>query len=153
LDIAIGKLIGQAEDNLYSQDHEVNNALTSAITTMELTSIAETINALQKVPMQPGASEFLSRISQATQNSYSQNSSAALTSGLQNLISVLNNLPDINAIKTAVAFLDTMKPFQERVNLPPTIATPSSDQQNLLSHDAMTKSANQQGEDTPDKVE
>lgn len=38
LDIAIGKLIGQAEDNLYSQDHEVNNALTSAITTMELTS-------------------------------------------------------------------------------------------------------------------
>ena len=153
LDIAIGKLIGQAEDNLYSQDHEVNNALTSAITTMELTSIAETINALQKVPVQPGASEFLSRISQAMQNSYLQNSSAALTSGLQNLISVLNNLPDINAIKTAVAFLDTIKPFQEQVNLPPTIAAPSSDQQNLLTHDEMTKSANQQGEDTPDKVE
>lgn len=153
LDIAIGKLIGQAEDNLYSQDHEVNNALTSAITTMELTSIADTINALQKVPVQPGTSEFLSRISQTVQNSYPQNSSTALTSGLQNLISVLNNLPDINAIKTVVAFLDAIKPFQEQVNLPPTIAAPSSDQQNLLTHDEETKSTNQQGEATADKVE
>lgn len=51
LDVAIGRLIGQVEKNLHRQGHEVNEAITSALDTMEQTSVEDNMNALKNIPM------------------------------------------------------------------------------------------------------
>lgn len=102
LDVAIGKLIGQAEENLLSQDNEVNRAITSALTTMELTSVVNTLNSLRNISAHSSASEFLSEISQKMQAFYTENYSAALANALQDIIPLLNASIDMEAIRKVV---------------------------------------------------
>ncbi len=168
LDIAIGRLIGQTENNLRNQDQKVNKAITSALTTMELSSVAD---ALKNIPVQSGSSEFLSQISQAIQDSYPQVSNAALTSALQDLIPVLNAPIDMDAIQSTVAFfnssemaelqkqakmaseemriyLDTIKPYQAWLETQKQIISPPFDNSSPSLHEDKPKDTDHRGEGT-----
>lgn len=110
LDNAIGRLIGQAEKNLHSHGQEVNKAISSALTTMELTSAVDTLNALKSIPVQSNASQFLLQISQRIQDLYPQSSGAVLANSLQGVIPALNtsiNMDALQEIKDALAYLNS----------------------------------------------
>lgn len=172
LSITIGRLIGQTEENLHSQNHEVNKAIDSALTTMELTSAADTLNALKNLPMQSGASEALSQLAREMQNLHPQISNAALASTLQSAIPVLDfsiNMDAVREIQRSMAFLtspemaeiqkhakmaaeelriyyDSTKPYRAWLNAERQITPPPSDNSSSSIHEEKAEDTDSQRE-------
>lgn len=172
LNITIGRLIGQTEKNPHSQDHEVNKAIDSALTTMELTSVADTLNTLKNLPVQSGASEFLSQLAREMQDLRPQISSAALASALQSAIpaSTLSiNMDAIREIQDSMAFFtspemvelqkhakmaaeelriyyDSIKPYQAWLNAQGQTIPPPSDNPSSSTHEKKADDTDQRGD-------
>ena len=172
LSITIGRLIGQTEENLHSQNHEVNKAIDSALTTMELTSAADTLNALKNLPMQSGVSEALSQLAREMQNLHPQISNAALASTLQSAMPVLDfsiNMDAVREIQRSMAFLtspemaelqnnakmaaeelriyyDTIKPYQTGLDAERQITPPLSDNPGSSTHEKKAEDTDSQRE-------
>lgn len=180
LSITIGRLIGQTEENLHSQNHEVNKAIDSALTTMELTSAADTLNALKNLPMQSGVSEALSQLAREMQNLHPQISNAALASTLQSAMPVLDfsiNMDAVREIQRSMAFLtspemaelqnnvkmaaeelricyDTIKPYQTGLDAERQITPQLFDNPGSSTHEKNAEDTDQQGDasaETEDK--
>lgn len=180
LSITIGRLIGQTEENLHSQNHEVNKAIDSALTTMELTSAADTLNALKNLPMQSGASEALSQLAREMQNLHPQISNAALASTLQSAIPVLDfsiNMDAVREIQRSMAFFtssemvelqknakmaaeelrmyyDTIKPYQTGLDAERQMTPPLSGNPSSSTYETKAEDTDQQGDasaETEDK--
>lgn len=180
LNITIERLIGQTKKNPHSQDHEASKAIDSALTTMELTSVADTLNALKNLPVQSGASAFLAQFAREIQDLYPQSSNAALASAFQSAIPVLSssiNMDAIREIKDSITFFsspemaelqkhaklaaeelriyyDSIKPYQAWFNAQGQITPPPSDNPSSSTHEKKAEDTHQQGDasaETKDK--
>mgnify|MGYP006865377614 CR=1 FL=1 len=178
LSITIGRLIGQTEENLHSQDHEVNKAIDFALTTMELASAVDILNALTNTPVKSGTSAFLAQVAREIQDLYPQSSSAALTSAVQSTIPVLSssiNMDAIREIQDSMAFFtspemaelqkhakmaaeelsiyyDSIKPYQTWLDAQRQITPPPSDNPSSSTHETKVEDTDSQGE-TPAETE